>query len=91
MTEDRNAIIKSSIKGIFLSDIIIILSYYFCSGGLPYWHYYPNGSNPPHCESSGLLLLSKYPIEEVSYWEFSINGKPHKVKQIFYNFNLIEY
>jgi sphingomyelin phosphodiesterase 2 len=41
------------------------------AGGLTYGHYYSSGM-----VGSGLLLLSRFPIEEVGYLPYRLNGRP---------------
>ncbi len=52
-------------------------------GGIGYSHFYDSGMGfPAYPESghpSGLLVLSRFPIVQVAYLRYSLNGKPHKL------------
>lgn len=48
-------------------------------GGLIFNHYYDSG-----LFGSGLLLLSRFPILETDFWQYSLNGRPHDLIRLDY-------
>ena len=62
-------------------DDIILLNKISFSYGF-YSHYFKHGTGFPFWNTvagTGIIVLSKYPIIEVMYKQYSINGSPHKI------------
>ena len=62
-------------------DDIILLNKISFSYGF-YSHYFKHGTGFPFWNAvagTGIIVLSKYPIIEVMYKQYSINGSPHKI------------